>query len=678
MAQINADIIIGGNRENIGFGEMATGLQDAGYTFGGEITPTSTPSPTEQSLFFVAMTAGTYTNYGGIVVAAGEIAFIYKENGSWVKVSKTFATPEQGELADSAYQKPDGGIPSTDMTASVQTSLGKADTAIQSVAVGTTTTGEEGTDASVINSGTPTNPVFDFTIPRGDSAVNPFKGWFEAGTTETSNLPANPSVGDYAYVQTVDGEDDPITKVYDCVAAGVWHDSGRTIDTSNVQTFETLQQVNEVSIIDNLTTGGSNDALSAEQGKVLKQELTQLDQDLNGKLDKTHVQENGEFHIDNFGNIGYKYDENGLDFAKLSEHAVELIKSLIGGGGGGGDGQNVRIVEEDGFFIVDNNGYIGLKYDENGLDSAIISNHFKNNFGVDFSSLEKLLAKQKIVGTEYNRKILLLGDSLTQGQGTGRVYGNYLAALLPSYTIINKGEGGANIQDLMARTNVFPAVATSALTIPASGQVTIGNLNSSYDNRALNLMTQNPNVCNPIMFHGVSGNLSRNSNGYIFTRETSGSTTISVEANSLLFCYEGSELMNSEICVLWIGQNGVFTTVDDYVQKIKYFVNALRTEHYVVIAPTNRSYGTVCNYEYDEMLEKMTSAFGNNYLDLLGYLCTDALSDAGITPTAADIAAMADYKVPPSLLGDSVHFNAIGYELIANKIYKKFITQKYI
>lgn len=38
-------------------------------------------------------------------------------------------------LADSAYQKPSGGIPDTDLSSGVQTSLGKADSAVQSVAL---------------------------------------------------------------------------------------------------------------------------------------------------------------------------------------------------------------------------------------------------------------------------------------------------------------------------------------------------------------------------------------------------------------------------------------------------------------------------------------------------------------------------------------------------------------
>ena len=49
------------------------------------------------------------------------------------KKASDFATAAQGALADTAYQKPQGGIPDTDLSAAVQTSLGKADTAIQDV-----------------------------------------------------------------------------------------------------------------------------------------------------------------------------------------------------------------------------------------------------------------------------------------------------------------------------------------------------------------------------------------------------------------------------------------------------------------------------------------------------------------------------------------------------------------
>ena len=47
------------------------------------------------------------------------------------KKASDFATAAQGALADTAYQKPSGGIPSTDLASAVNTSLGKADTAYQ-------------------------------------------------------------------------------------------------------------------------------------------------------------------------------------------------------------------------------------------------------------------------------------------------------------------------------------------------------------------------------------------------------------------------------------------------------------------------------------------------------------------------------------------------------------------
>ena len=47
------------------------------------------------------------------------------------KKASDFATAAQGALADTAYQKPSGGIPSTDLASAVQTDLGKASTAYQ-------------------------------------------------------------------------------------------------------------------------------------------------------------------------------------------------------------------------------------------------------------------------------------------------------------------------------------------------------------------------------------------------------------------------------------------------------------------------------------------------------------------------------------------------------------------
>lgn len=72
-----------------------------------------------------------------------------------------------------------------------------------------------------------------------------FKGWFDTLEDLQTSHPS-PQVGDYAYVKGTTSTDP--AAIYECTTAGSWSDSGRTTDTSNVQTFADGIQVNEVSI----------------------------------------------------------------------------------------------------------------------------------------------------------------------------------------------------------------------------------------------------------------------------------------------------------------------------------------------------------------------------------------------------------------------------------------------
>ena len=220
-------------------------------------------------------------------IAVSDVATTSDLAGKQDVISDLAAIRSGAAAGATAYQKPSGGIPKTDLASGVQTSLGKADTAVQQVTVGTTTTGNAGTNASVTNSGTETNPVLNFTIPRGADgqdgqdgadAVNPFKGWYASANA----LPANPVVGDYAYVKGANASDP--AAIYECTTAGTWSDSGGTADTSNVQTFASSQEVNEVHIVNDLTTGGTEDVLSAEQGKDVNGRLTSVEISVNGKV----------------------------------------------------------------------------------------------------------------------------------------------------------------------------------------------------------------------------------------------------------------------------------------------------------------------------------------------------------------------------------------------------------
>ena len=84
---------------------------------------------------------------------------------NWTSVNPTLAQGEFAVETDTNQFKIGDGV--TAWTSLTYVTQGPAAT----IAVGTTTTGAEGTNASVVNSGNTAAAVFDFTIPRGDTGA---------------------------------------------------------------------------------------------------------------------------------------------------------------------------------------------------------------------------------------------------------------------------------------------------------------------------------------------------------------------------------------------------------------------------------------------------------------------------------------------------------------------------
>lgn len=69
------------------------------YQFAGIATPSTNPGTPDQNVFYLASTAGTYSNFGSIVITKNEAA-ILKYNGTWSKDSSGFATSEKVNQLD--------------------------------------------------------------------------------------------------------------------------------------------------------------------------------------------------------------------------------------------------------------------------------------------------------------------------------------------------------------------------------------------------------------------------------------------------------------------------------------------------------------------------------------------------------------------------------------------------
>lgn len=79
-----------------------------GYQYAGVATPATNPGAPDQNVFYFAATAGTYSNFGSIVLADGEVA-ILKYNGSWSKDATGAASEEKldqlGQEVDNIFRE---------------------------------------------------------------------------------------------------------------------------------------------------------------------------------------------------------------------------------------------------------------------------------------------------------------------------------------------------------------------------------------------------------------------------------------------------------------------------------------------------------------------------------------------------------------------------------------------
>lgn len=103
-AAIQAVIYENGNQEITGSVMQATLLAmvnslGANYQYAGIATPSTNPGTPDQNVFYLAATAGTYVNFGNIVLDENEVA-ILKYNGSWAKEASGFASAEKVNQLD--------------------------------------------------------------------------------------------------------------------------------------------------------------------------------------------------------------------------------------------------------------------------------------------------------------------------------------------------------------------------------------------------------------------------------------------------------------------------------------------------------------------------------------------------------------------------------------------------
>lgn len=122
-----------------------------------------------------------------------------------------------------------------------------------------------------------------------------------------------------------------------------------------------------VELVNNLTQGGQTAALSAEQGKILKQELTELESEVGDRIevyeDAIRLDEGDLYICDKKGNIVARIGANGIVAAGFGSSDMETIKN-----------------GKDDFKITDSQGNVILKLSANSSIDDIIRTYLEKRY----------------------------------------------------------------------------------------------------------------------------------------------------------------------------------------------------------------------------------------------------------------------------------------------------------
>ena len=269
------------------------------------------------------------------------------------------------------------------------------------------------------------------------------------------------------------------------------------------------------------------------------------------------------------------------------------------------------------------------------------------------------------------REIVCWGDSLTAG--------GYPAHLeeLAGVTVYNRGIGGENASSIAARQGGLPMLVKE-FTIPAGKEAVAIELYAN-SNMPLNVIFQNPGDeqvgINTCYINGIAGRITKDSNGYKFTRSVAGETVAVAKGTPVMTASMIER--RGDIAVIFSGENGGYCTPLGLNALHNSMINYLNYDNpqYIIVGLTHGTNATLANL--DSFMEK---EYGEHFFDLREYFGTnEAFEYAGITATDADKAAIAEGAVPPSFLQeDGIHFNEIGRKVQAKGIFEKLKSLAYI
>ncbi len=284
-------------------------------------------------------------------------------------------------------------------------------------------------------------------------------------------------------------------------------------------------------------------------------------------------------------------------------------------------------------------------------------------------------AEQKNTGSNAGTRVVVWGDSLTEGTGgEGVTYPNVLAKLA-GCEVKNYGVYAEETTCIAGRQGGMPE-NVHPITIPAQVtdvDVEIENGDGGWD---MILVFGDAGI-NPCTIAGVEGKLwmDFDTGQRKFTRSKPGEEVVLTEETPIK-TFAMKDKRPDDILVIFTGSNDDPTpeTVQSVIDVQRDMLAYAGVDRYVIIGLTSKRKMPMAA-EVNEVLAK---EYGEHFLDVRKDLLEHGLQDSGIEATAEDLADIADGYIPRSLLTDESHGNAAYYTVIGEALYQKMQEMNYL
>ncbi|NKR79456.1 hypothetical protein GS491_19170 [Rhodococcus hoagii] len=269
--------------------------------------------------------------------------------------------------------------------------------------------------------------------------------------------------------------------------------------------------------------------------------------------------------------------------------------------------------------------------------------------------------------------IACFGDSLTQSNGTDWPS---LVATLTGRTVVNRGVSGQGAADIILRQGgLQPRLTLAFGEIPAGlTPVSVTSVDPVDGWRVGGTGSFGFGG----YLAGVRGTLTHNlvDGSWSFTRTEAGSAT-PVPAGTPFVGVETARNPASHL-VLWAGRNnaGTLPAVRDLIGLAIERGIETQVRRYLIIGVTNGTNEGKAHATYAKIVEHnklLRARYGKFFFDIRREFIDRGLALAGITPTQADLDAIADDRPPASLMADTLHPNAAGYQVVGQLVAEKIL-----